>query len=236
MWNWYKNPKTQYWYRSRSDDWLLSNRIGQDGGRGYQVQLQDFVRSHFENQSSRTAIDVGANIGITAIEYAEIFDHVVAFEPIPDVYQQLTMTLERNEISNVETHCLGCGNEAQKVRMLYRPNNSFATKRASQGNVDAEIITIDSLGLEQVDFIKIDVEGMEGHVVDGAWQTIKRDRPVIQFEYKKNLLKRQTQDIFSMQIYIDALENLGYDIIDKRGTAYKKSKQKDLFAIPYGGL
>ena len=47
------------------------------------------------------------------------------------------------------------------------------------------VITIDSLGLDRLDLIKIDAEGMEMEVLQGAEQTIGRCRPVIYAEWLK---------------------------------------------------
>jgi FkbM family methyltransferase len=229
-WQWYTNPKTNYHYRTRPDDWLLYNRIGQDGGRGYQVQLQDFVRDYFKDRTASLALDVGANMGITAIEYANIFDKVVAFEPIEDVFKQLEMVIERNGLSNVEIKQMAIGNTIGQVRMRYRPNNSFASSVNDKGDQEVAITTLDALEYEQVDFIKIDVEGLETEVIAGAWHTIESQRPMIQFEYKPNLAKRFKHDIDTL--ICARLETLNYHIQDKRGLPYKESRQKDMFAIP----
>ena len=230
-WQWYQNPKTQYWYRTRSDDWLLFNRIGQDGGRGYQVQLQDFVRSYFRHsQSTRLALDVGANMGITAIEYADIFDRVVAFEPIPDVFDQLQMVIQKNQKTNVDCVCEAVGDTDQLTPFSYRPNNSFASAVNLKGTEHCPMNTIDSHRYKDVDFIKIDVEGLETAVIQGAWQTIQSDRPMIQFEYKKNLSRKYGYNID--QQVCDRLISIGYTIIDKRKQSYLDSAQLDLFAIP----
>jgi FkbM family methyltransferase len=230
-WQWYQNPKTNQWYRIIDQDWLLSNRIGQDGGRGYQVQLTDWVKKYFADRKTQRAIDIGAHIGITAIEYAKIFDQVEAFEPVPDLYHQLLMTVDRNQIANVQSYCLGCSNQPGTAAMKYKPNNTFATQRSPQGNIQSKFVTIDSFDFDPVDFIKIDVEGMESQVIDGAWQTIKKHQPVIQFEYKKNLLHKQSHDHIGINWIIEALESIGYQIQDRFGHSYQTTKQKDLFAV-----
>jgi FkbM family methyltransferase len=228
-WKWYQNPKTQHWYRTRTDDWLLSNRIGQDGGRGYQVQLQDWVREYFRNRPAQRVIDVGANMGITAIEYAGIFESVEAFEPIADVYKQLQMVIERNGITNVSTHPVALSDHPGTAQMSYRPNNSFASAVNARGGETIQTATLDSYQFQSVDFIKIDVEGLETAVIDGGWNTIEQQRPLIQFEYKKKLAQRYGYDIDTD--ICERLQSIGYHIEDKKGLPYQESKQSDLFAI-----
>lgn len=228
-WQWYQNPKTNHWYRTRLDDWLLSNRIGQDGGRGYQVQCQDWVRDHFAHRPHRCALDIGANMGITAVEYAQCFNTVIAFEPVPEVYEQLQMVIERNGLTNVQTHCVGLSDHAGTAHIVYRPHNSFASHVSDRGDVPIVLATVDSFGFDCVDFIKIDVEGLEPEVIAGAWQTIQQQRPVIQLEYKPKLGARSQH---SIQHTCESIEDLGYTITDKRGVHWKETRLSDLFAVP----
>ena len=229
-WQWYQNPKTQLWYRTRPDDWLLWNRIGQDGGRGYQVQLQDWVRNYFKNRSARKAIDVGANMGITALEYAQIFESVEAFEPVADVYDQLQQVITKNCVTNTQIHCQALANSTGTAKMLYRPNNSFASGLNAKGNETVQTSTLDSYQFQTVDFIKIDVEGTETAVITGGWQTISHQLPLIQFEYKPKLARRYGYDID--HTVCEPLQQIGYRIEDKKGLPYSQSQQSDLFAIP----
>jgi len=231
-WEWYQNPKTGQWYRTRSDDWLLYNRIGQDGGRGYQVQLQDFVRRYFQLRPARTALDIGANMGITAIEYAQYFRYVAAFEPVPDVYKQLLLVISKNGFKNIKPFNVAIGNENKMVKMKYRANNSFASSVHPHGDQQVQMKTIDELEFNDVDFVKIDVEGFETEVVNGAWNTIEKCRPLIQFEYKHNLAKKFGYDVD--QLICKRLQKIGYEIIDKKGITYTATRQKDLFAVPGG--
>jgi hypothetical protein len=58
------------------------------------------------------------------------------------------------------------------------------------GAQTVEVVTIDGLGLRQVDFLKIDVEGWEHEVVQGAEQTIRSHRPVVVIEQKPHQAER----------------------------------------------
>lgn len=228
QWQWYQNPKTAIWYRTRPDDWLLHNRLT-NRSSGYQVQTQRFVRQYFQDRPAGTAIDVGAHTGMTAVAYSDIFERVLAFEPIPELYQQAQMTIAKNKCSNVELHAYGLGAETTETHFKYLPTSSFATHRNRKGTITAQIRCIDDLRIDSVDFIKIDVEGMEAEVIQGAWQTITHNEPLIQFEYKPKFARQQNNDIEQM---CAALEKRDYEIQDKRGCARADSKMCDLFALP----
>jgi hypothetical protein len=82
----------------------------------------------------------------------------------------------------------------------------------------------------EVDFIKIDVEGMESEVINGAWDTILREQPLIQFEFKPKLAKKQNNNIENI---CELLEKADYTIVDKKKLNYKHSELSDMFAIPF---
>jgi hypothetical protein len=67
--------------------------------------------------------------------------------------------------------------------------NSYITP---EGSEQVSVTRIDSLGVAKVDFIKIDVEGYEGAVLDGARETIEKTRPVLFLELHPNLLTQHT--------------------------------------------
>ena len=229
-WQWYQNPKTDILYRTRKDDWLLHNRLTHRSS-GYQVQTQNFVKQYFQNRSARTAIDVGAHTGMTAVAYSGMFEQVKAFEPIPELCLQAVKTLDKNKCTNVELYSFGLGAETTETHFKYLPTSSFATHRNTKGTITAQIKCIDDLKIDAVDFIKIDVEGMEAEVIQGAWQTITDNEPLIQFEYKPKFADKQKNDIEQM---CEDLEKLDYEIVDKKGVDRGSSKECDLFAISRG--
>lgn len=63
-------------------------------------------------------------------------------------------------------------------------------------------MSVDSLALPRLDLMKIDVEGMEMEVINGAWQSISRHKPILQIE----VLKSNPQQI------TDTLTKLGYKL------------------------
>jgi len=141
----------------------------------------------------KVAFDIGANIGCTAVLFSDCFRQVHAFEPSPSTFAYLQRNVGRNAGANVALHNLGLGAEAGSSTITFAPNNrsgAFVSDR-EKANSDhrseqIEISTLDqmaaSLELQALDFIKIDVEGFEGHVLRGGQQTLQRFRPVVVLE------------------------------------------------------
>jgi FkbM family methyltransferase len=137
-----------------------------------------------------TAVDVGANQGFFAYALSEVADRVVAFEPNPD-YAAFARVMLRGR---ARVHRLALSNEAGRATFrvpvdhdgtvlhfagsLKDAHGQFPRYRA----YEVEVRTLDSFALEDVRFIKVDVEGSEREVLDGARLTIARDRPVLLLE------------------------------------------------------
>jgi FkbM family methyltransferase len=141
-----------------------------------------------------TIVDVGANIGTHSIALASRFPHsqVVAFEPQPLAFSLLAANVLAARTGNVFPHNCGCA-EAERVVHATADYASvewnigaFSLLDAGEEQTDAAamlLVALDGVAFRgRVQFIKIDVEGMEGAVLAGAKQLIARDRPIIYFE------------------------------------------------------
>ena len=130
----------------------------------------------------RTAIDIGANIGTWSIPLAQNFKQVYSFEPQPEVFQILKKNVSRFSNITCKKMALGNFNGTSCMRIGDTPNNYGSTGLSNSG--DQVIINkLDNFRLNDIDFMKIDVEGAEKMVIFGAQETIKRCRPVIFFEH-----------------------------------------------------
>jgi FkbM family methyltransferase len=137
-----------------------------------------------------TAVDIGANQGVYAYALADIADRVVAFEPNPD-YAFFTRWMLRGR---AEVHELALSDESSRGTLhvplsdrgvvlhlagsLKRTHSQFRNNKT----YDIEIRRLDDFGLMNVRFVKVDVEGSEREVLDGARATLARDRPIILLE------------------------------------------------------
>jgi len=148
------------------------------------------------------AIDIGANIGNYSNVYCDFFDKVIGVEPNKECNIYLDNIKNKK---NYTYYNLGlCDKECIKsyYKLNHRTNtdgcNTFSIdylKNVTKNNqeytydlIDIECTALDSLNIHDVDFIKIDVEGLCNLVVNGAMLTIKNYKPVIQAEkdYTRN--------------------------------------------------
>jgi len=136
-----------------------------------------------------TYLDVGCNLGNHLLFFAKYTkaERTIAFEPIERFQLNIQKVIEINNISD-QVSLLPVAASDHDFRGILTFNS-----------VDYEVkyITIDSLNLEDVALIKIDVEGMEKNVLIGSLDTIDRCKPVIFAEAHSDSQKRELDDILS---------------------------------------
>lgn len=145
--------------------------------------MKQFVRP------GSTFVDVGTHIGTITIPASRIVGpsgKVISFEPQPKIFRELNHNLMLNNIRNVHTYRLAIGDEAGEIELKpFVPGNEGGTSLDSnlEGTGEkANVIKLDSMNLNNVSVIKIDVEGWEDKVLNGARETILRNKPVILIE------------------------------------------------------
>lgn len=143
--------------------------------------FMDKVFLHCKN--FRTAVDVGAHIGLCTDVMAKRFKSVWAFEPTGENY--LCLQANIGDRAQLERVALGAF-LSYGYTVLPEGGNSgmWYLKEGGEGGV--AVMTLDSYELADVDLIKIDTEGFEGCVIEGALDTISQGKPVIVFEDNGN--------------------------------------------------
>lgn len=139
---------------------------------------------------TRTAIDVGAHIGLWSFNLAQAFYRVASFEPVAahracferNVFQATDV---RSRVENVELHDCALGMTDGSVSIHTAPTSTGDSWVKGAGDIPMH--TLDSFGFQEVDLIKIDCEGYEENVIRGGLQTITTWRPVIMVEQKRDM-------------------------------------------------
>lgn len=142
---------------------------------------------------SRPAVDVGANAGIYAGRLSKLCPRVHAFEPIPWLADAL-----RNQMrSNVTVHRIALSDRAGEAKLRI-PTEDICLTTIDDNNplapglhikvVSCQVARLDDVISDPVGFIKIDVEGHEMAVLEGALQLIRKNRPtfVVESEHTHN--------------------------------------------------
>jgi FkbM family methyltransferase len=131
----------------------------------------------------RTFVDVGAYIGLYTMGLAPRFDRVLAVEPSRFSYPWLARNIAVNGYQNVVSERVALSDRMGEQTLYILGQDGYAdTLAPSNGITDSYMVptqTLDSHGLHDVDLIKLDVQGHEMAVLDGAKQTIAASRPVI---------------------------------------------------------
>lgn len=164
----------------------------------------------------RASLDVGANKGVWTHVLGQHSAQVFAFEPNPKAFR----VLERCKPANAQAMRIAASDrEGQAEFRIPIGRKGYSNQGGSlnaakvgdaYGSLTIETKRLDSLNLPPVGFIKIDVEGHEAEVLEGARTLIARDRPVLVIEMEE---KHTGQPIESM---LDAVEALGYTTLALR--------------------
>lgn len=145
--------------------------------------------------SGRLALDIGAHVGTWSMQLATVFDKVIAFEPSRVPHKTLLENLQLNNIHNVQVIksavsdtaisttlniYYGSLSGAHTLLNVYPPHDGSSKNKIREESVVT--VTLDSHIKSPVDFIKIDVEGAEASVLNGAMSIINRSNPTIIIE------------------------------------------------------
>jgi FkbM family methyltransferase len=153
---------------------LIAKRIKNGGPAQYQDDVRDEAYKYVTDFN--IAVDVGANVGLWAKPLTKIFNHVIAFEPLDQVYS----CLEKNVNGlNIEIHKHALGSVNDVVEMVYDSENTGSSFVSEIGTGSINIKRMDDLDLPKFGLLKIDCERHELEVLKGATETILKYKPII---------------------------------------------------------
>jgi FkbM family methyltransferase len=162
-----------------------------------QDELQKILTLIGQLPNDCVVVDAGANIGLVSIPVAQALVSkggiVHAFEPQRLLSYALAGAVALNDLENLVVHHKGLGAFTGKLglpKVDYAKPQDFGQLSLLDSKSDAtdvvNVVTLDSLSLPRLDFLKIDVEGMEVDVLKGGRATIRRDLPFAWIEYWKS--------------------------------------------------
>ncbi len=152
------------------------------------------IRSARGSDHAGIFVDIGANIGQHSLFMSRLAAQIHAFEPYAPVAQRLQEHMTLNQISNISLHQVGLS-DSNGTLPFFAPAGSnkgvgsFDRDSQQRGNVLAGELSIvcgddyfEQHGIEQIDLMKIDVEGFERKALVGLQRSLVRSRPVIACE------------------------------------------------------
>lgn len=197
----------------------------------WEIFMLPYFKKYYRQNSN--VIDIGGNVGTHTLLLSEIISpksKIYVFEPVyADIIQ---MNVDENHLKDrVVIYNVGVGDKNETIQVPIYPRNCFRNfGRLSLINYENElssyvsqktlekcktkmspikVVTLDSKKLTNISIIKIDVEGMELQVLEGAIETITREKPIIFIE----IWKRKLKNTLATPIYKKLIEELHYKII-----------------------
>lgn len=176
------------WYVPE-DDLKITHVLSEDKDKSnpsYEGKYRNQILQQIPNR--RTFVDVGANVGIWSFHLAGKFKHTISYEPS----RQVLDCLKANIKSLTEIREKAIANFIGEAEFHQAGKNCGDGKLCREGiksSYSVPVVTLDSEKLVDVDLIKIDVQGWEYEVLDGAHNLITRDQPWIIFEVNEDIDK-----------------------------------------------
>ena len=205
-------------------DIKIGQQILQQGHWEFQdvLQILWFYEKYFSKRQGHM-LDIGCNIGSWTLPLAQRYpeNKIIAFDCQAEIVSCVEQTIKLNRLNNAQTqHCAvsdlctrTCYNKIDyKCEANFgayefeRPYANSDFNGMTTPDIDTiSVLTVDSLNLDQVVFMKLDIEGMEYKALKGAINTITACQPFVTFEHHKT-------DRVGVE---NLLENLGYRILSE---------------------
>ena len=206
-WSTKKSDGKRHWEVIQNFDSDLKLKVDRSRAMGASLywtgfhELREFIFLHQFLKEEMVALDVGANLGEYTLFMAKRLTRgrVLSFEPMEFVRSQLQENVKLNNFNRVDIFDFGLSDKKQKLNLHEVDDGNeglgtlFLGNKKSKGSLEIELETLDekwdSFQLQRLEFVKIDVEGSELHVLLGAIKTITKFRPLILVEVSEENFK-----------------------------------------------
>ncbi len=202
------------------EGFLLKRRLQRSIKRNDEQEI-NLVKKFIK--SGTDSIDVGVYRGVYSYEMSKYSEKVHSFEPNPIIFKYINKNLKKF-IKNIHLYNFALSNQNKTMNLKIPIRNSNSNKEIFEEyyemgkatihnennfenyeNFEIQTKKIDELNFDnKISFIKIDVEGHELEVIEGAKNTIKRDKPVLLVEIEKQYTKKEVAES------INFINSLGY--------------------------
>jgi FkbM family methyltransferase len=164
----------------------------------------------------KRAIDIGANEGIYSYALSQVCEIVEAFEPQPWCTETINAYSKAHQ-KNINVYNVGLSNSNGSFNLYipYRNNStsklvtglaSFLEPKCNHRVIQVPVRKLDDYNFQDISIIKIDVEGYESQVIEGAKHTILREKPLIYIEIEQRHLQGK-----SINCIFEQITELGYE-------------------------
>ena len=202
------------------EGFLLKRRLQRSIKRSDEQEI-NLVKKFIK--SGTDSIDVGVYRGVYSYEMSKYSEKVHSFEPNPIIFKYINKNLKKF-IKNIHLYNFALSNQNKTMNLKIPIRNSNSNKEIFEEyyemgkatihnennfenyeNFEIQTKKIDEFNFDnKISLIKIDVEGHELEVIEGAKNTIKRDKPVLLVEIEKQYTKKEVAES------INFINSLGY--------------------------
>ncbi|WP_375234801.1 FkbM family methyltransferase [Winogradskyella sp.] len=190
------------------------------------------IQKYKPNRTDLAVLDVGSNFGYLGGVWADSIaknGKVLAFEPNKNLYKSISRTIEANV--NFKTNfkiynlAVGAKNEMITLNVSSFSSNAQSMKTAVE-TYDVEMVTLDDFlnkkNIQEIDVIKIDVDGIELDILNGAENLLKQNNSIVIVE--------TNDDIRIVELF----QELDYNIYDMKLNVFDNSEALPLniFCVP----
>lgn len=168
-----------------NDTWLPTgeqDKIMTGNGVSYQANKFNAVIKRIPPDRRKRAIDIGAHCGLWTTQMGRFFSAVECFEPVP-VHIQCWKKNIGWKLS-CHLHEVALGEKQGEAVIKYIEGMSGRSRIDPKGDIHCPVKRLDDYQFQDVDFIKVDVEGYELFALRGGEQTILEHKPLIIVEQK----------------------------------------------------
>jgi FkbM family methyltransferase len=149
-------------------------------GAGVKYQSNKLLAALPYCKRARTAIDAGAHCGLWTVQLAQYFERVEAFEPLQRHIECWKKNASWKLTNHLHEVALGEKDSSCGMHLVER----MSARSHVNGGSEYKMNRLDDYEFENVDFIKVDVEGYELFVLKGAEQTLLKYKPCVVVEQK----------------------------------------------------
>jgi len=192
----------------------------QNGGHGKQIhhltQALEVMRAALGDEalSHAVAIDAGANVGAYSRLMAAHFGQVHAFELAPDTFECLARNVQDWGLQDrIQVHQNAISDREGSVGLGSGGWFRRSISREIKGEGAIRALSLDSLNLDGVALVKLDIEGHELKALEGAADLLERNRPYVMMELKERQVQKGVADMSTH----NHLLSLGYSVVATMG-------------------
>jgi FkbM family methyltransferase len=189
-------------------------------------------------------VDAGASVGQMAFHAARQVGptgRVLAFEPAPERYADLISGIALNRLANVSPFPVGLAAQDRELVLYLRGSPSMADQRRTEDVVNVPVRRLDELlaaqAIEHVRFLKIDVEGLEPEVLEGASRLLaSAEPPIVCYEHGIYRHSRAVPELLPRDYALYQLAGTSHRVSSLVEAHPGRLRADNVYAIPRGQI